>query len=192
MKEVKDVLKRKRLRSKAKERQAPRPPHHATVLIAAGLSGGEGLAVVGAVARRVLCNQSCFGASENPLPQHLTDGITRAVSSLLSVFSRPCVVRHDGAYLRAWRIISYRYRLFSLLTLPARQGKAKRGEARRGETRRGEARQGKARQGKARRGETRVPSLVDSFDLLLFLVVTMADDEVLFDDVYELCEIIGK
>jgi len=33
------------------------------------------------------------------------------------------------------------------------------------------------------------PNSVDSFD---FLVVTMADDEVLFDDVYELCEIIGK
>jgi hypothetical protein len=35
------------------------------------------------------------------------------------------------------------------------------------------------------------PSSVDSFDHLL-LVVTMADDEVLFDDVYELYEIIGK
>ncbi|KYM98743.1 hypothetical protein ALC62_10711, partial [Cyphomyrmex costatus] len=105
-------------------------------------SGGEGLAAVGAVARRVLCNQSCFGASENSLPRPSIDGITRAVS-LLSVVARllrPCV-RHDGAYLRAWRI---------------------------------------------------VPSSVDSFDLLLFLVVTMADDEVLFDDVYELCEIIGK
>jgi len=81
------VLKRKRLRSKAKERQAPRPPHHATVLIAAGYRGGEGLVAVGAVARRVLCNQSCFGASENPLPRPLTDGITRAVSSLFVVSS---------------------------------------------------------------------------------------------------------
>nr|KAF7435401.1 hypothetical protein H0235_003592 [Vespula pensylvanica] len=36
-------------------------------------------------------------------------------------------------------------------------------------------------------GQERRP--VDSFDLL---VATMADDEVLFDEVYELCEIIGK
>ncbi|KYQ53136.1 hypothetical protein ALC60_07866 [Trachymyrmex zeteki] len=134
MKEVKDVLKRKRLRARGW-----------------GVSGEERLAAVGAAARRVLCNQSCFGASENSLPRSLIDGITRAVSSLLSaVSSARAQVTTVPIYLRAWRIISYRYRLFS------------------------------------------VPSSVVSFDLLLFLVVTMADDEVLFDDVYELCEIIGK
>ncbi|KYM92248.1 hypothetical protein ALC53_01311 [Atta colombica] len=117
MKEVKDVLKRKRLRSKAKERQAPRPPHHATVMIAAG----------------------------------------------------------------------------------ARRGEARRDETRRDETKRDETRRERERAkskraelSQAERAARKVPSLVDSFDLLLFLVVTMADDEVLFDDVYELCEIIGK
>ncbi|KYN14216.1 hypothetical protein ALC57_13383 [Trachymyrmex cornetzi] len=109
-------------------------PMELGVAASMGVSGGEGLAAVGAVARRVLCNQSCFGASENPLPRPLTDGITRAVSSLLSVVELS----------------------------------------------------------QAERAARKVPSSVDSFDLLLFLVVTMADDEVLFDDVYELCEIIGK
>ncbi|TGZ48348.1 hypothetical protein DBV15_04510, partial [Temnothorax longispinosus] len=74
---TKDTLKRKRSvkLKRAKERQAPRPPLHAQFGRRGGVGGsrggvgvgGERLAV-GAAARRVLCNQSCFGASESTGP----------------------------------------------------------------------------------------------------------------------------
>lgn len=60
MKEVKDTFKRKRLRVKAGA--TPAPP------CTARPQKGRWRRMAGAAARRVLCNQSCFGASESTAP----------------------------------------------------------------------------------------------------------------------------
>jgi hypothetical protein len=76
----------------SKEKQAPRPPLHAQrgrrESVGGERRGGGGLLAVGAVARRVLCNQSCFGASESTKHRPLTDryGIQRVQVPLGVVF----------------------------------------------------------------------------------------------------------
>lgn len=84
----------------SKEKQAPRPPLHRR----RGRRGNtpevkeevevDGLAV-GAAARRVLCNQSCFGASESTKAWPLTDQHGVACASAIG-----CCVRPPSPYHR--------------------------------------------------------------------------------------------
>jgi len=95
-KEVKDVLKRKRLRAKRSRRHA-RPSMHGSAAEGGGV-GGERLAV-GAAARRVLCNQSCFGASEFAGPAFDRRG--NACSAIVIVRRRPSAVSPPVSCVRA-------------------------------------------------------------------------------------------
>lgn len=80
MKEVKDTFKRKRLR--VKRGATPAPP------CTARPQRGRQRRTAGAAARRVLCNQSCFGASESTAPAFDRRDIACSVPSVLSVVVR--------------------------------------------------------------------------------------------------------